>query len=512
MKTMEAPKPIISTPDVKLALVPLKELKLIQKDKEYQISMGKSSYMEYFGLKIKEASLGTNYCYENFYTLKELQNLSKYFRICVYIDDVIPFIEEIFEQKNANLKLENNNIFLILKINKIGKGEEIVSLQLKKNHLPMKDIYENSLKEIQTFKTKFNEIDELKNEINILKERNELKELKDELKELKKEITTIKEENKKKDLIINELINWKKEIEEKQKIKIFEENKNKLKIKEKEEENEEDKEEKEEEEKLNKKIDEVEIKLENKLNDDDDDENKLNEKFDEVEIKLEDKLNDDDENKLNEKFDEVEIKLEDKLNDDDDEKKLNEKLGEIIENEIRIDSLIIEKKEDLELISNRLKNIEEFKNKNISYNLIYRATKDGGLPNDFHKKCDGIDKTITIIKTIKGAKFGGYISNKWDSNFGWVKDDENCFVFSFNYKKVYNTIKGRKKYILKEDCGPVFAVFGVKDNFFQKNSLNIQTAKVANKNFHEFTMDYEINCGEKEFQVEELEVFHVVGE
>ena len=227
MKTMEAPKPIISTPDVKLALVPLKELKLIQKDKEYQISMGKSSYMEYFGLKIKEASLGTNYCYENFYTLKELQNLSKYFRICVYIDDVIPFIEEIFEQKNANLKLENNNIFLILKINKIGKGEEIVSLQLKKNHLPMKDIYENSLKEIQTFKTKFNEIDELKNEINILKERNELKELKDELKELKKEITTIKEENKKKDLIINELINWKKEIEEKQKIKIFEEKKNK---------------------------------------------------------------------------------------------------------------------------------------------------------------------------------------------------------------------------------------------------------------------------------------------
>ena len=149
------------------------------------------------------------------------------------------------------------------------------------------------------------------------------------------------------------------------------------------------------------------------------------------------------EEKLNEKFDGgLEKNLEAELND---ENKLNEKLGKIIENEIRIDSLIIEKNDDLELISNRLKNIEEFKNKNISYNLIYRATKDGGLLKDFHKKCDGIDKTITIIKTIKGAKFGGYISNKWDSHFGWVKDDENCFVFSFNYKKVYNSIKGKKK-------------------------------------------------------------------
>ena len=52
----------------------------------------------------------------------------------------------------------------------------------------------------------------------------------------------------------------------------------------------------------------------------------------------------------------------------------------------------------------------------------------------------------------------------------------------------------------------------MKDNFFQKNSLNIQTAEVENKNYHGFNMDYEINCGEKEFQVEELEVFHIIIE
>ncbi len=70
-----------------------------------------------------------------------------------------------------------------------------------------------------------------------------------------------------------------------------------------------------------------------------------------------------------------------------------------------IDSKIITRKEELDFITNRLKKIDIFKNKNISYNLIYRATRDGHYPDDFHNKCDGKKNTITIIKTIKGMKF-----------------------------------------------------------------------------------------------------------
>ena len=176
-----------------------------------------------------------------------------------------------------------------------------------------------------------------------------------------------------------------------------------------------------------------------------------------------------------------------------------------------INSKIINNIEELNFIENRLKYMEQFKNKNLTYNLIYRGTKDGELASDFHRKVDGKDKTITIIETTKGMKFGGYIDRKWDSYSLWITDDEKCFVFSLSLYKIYNAVKGEDKYQLFEECGPNFAVFGLEDNLFEKSSLNIVNKFNANKRFSGFTSDYELTGGDKEFQVKELEVFQIEG-
>ena len=107
-----------------------------------------------------------------------------------------------------------------------------------------------------------------------------------------------------------------------------------------------------------------------------------------------------------------------------------------------IDSKIITRKEELDFINNRLKQIDYFKNKNLSYELIFRGTRDGRTSKIFHQKCDGIPKTITLIKTEKGLIFGGYIEKEWKSSGGWIYDDENCFVFSLDLHKIYNPVKG----------------------------------------------------------------------
>jgi len=78
----------------------------------------------------------------------------------------------------------------------------------------------------------------------------------------------------------------------------------------------------------------------------------------------------------------------------------------------KIDSKIINKKEELEFLENRLKNSEVLKKKNITYKLLYRATKDGNNMQTFHNKCDNIMGTLTIIKTTKGMRFG-VIPNKY---------------------------------------------------------------------------------------------------
>ena len=111
--------------------------------------------------------------------------------------------------------------------------------------------------------------------------------------------------------------------------------------------------------------------------------------------------------------------------------------------------------------------MEQYRNKNLIYNLIFRGTEDGELPTEFHKKVDEIDKTITIIETTKGSKFGGYIDKKWDNNSEWVKDDENCFVFSLNLNKIYNPVKDARQYYFRANHGPTFSVFGIKNNSFK---------------------------------------------
>jgi hypothetical protein len=69
------------------------------------------------------------------------------------------------------------------------------------------------------------------------------------------------------------------------------------------------------------------------------------------------------------------------------------------------------------------------------WTLLYRATRDGFGSKDFHSKCDGHSKTLTIFKA-KGSSyiFGGFTSVEWDSSNDF-KTDPNAFIFSLTNKE-----------------------------------------------------------------------------
>lgn len=104
----------------------------------------------------------------------------------------------------------------------------------------------------------------------------------------------------------------------------------------------------------------------------------------------------------------------------------------------------------------------DFGETEIKFELIYRASVDGFGANDFHRQCDGISKTLTIIK-VKGNSnvFGGYTDVAWDSSNNF-KEDHNAFIFSLVNKEN----KPVKIPIKKNDfadaiycsscCGPAF--------------------------------------------------------
>ncbi len=70
------------------------------------------------------------------------------------------------------------------------------------------------------------------------------------------------------------------------------------------------------------------------------------------------------------------------------------------------------------------------------WSLLYRGTRDGFDSHDFHSKCDGHSKTLTLFKAKESSYiFGGFTTVKWKSSTnGKWKSDRNAFIFSLTNK------------------------------------------------------------------------------
>ena len=185
---------------------------------------------------------------------------------------------------------------------------------------------------------------------------------------------------------------------------------------------------------------------------------------------------------------------------------LNEKVNLLINNSkkensisnLKEESIIITKNEDMELINSWIST-----NKNIKYKLLYRASKDGDKASDFHRLCDNIGPTLTIGKTPGNYIFGGFTKAKWEMK----KEipDSDAFVFSLNQKKKFDSKNKKNSISNQNDYGPIFG-----DGSY---AIDIKNNILSTKNhWSNPTNSYGKNLGlteDKYFSVVELEVFLV---
>lgn len=185
----------------------------------------------------------------------------------------------------------------------------------------------------------------------------------------------------------------------------------------------------------------------------------------------------------------------------------------------RIDSLVITYIKELEFLENRLKNNEMLKKKNVVYKLLYRASRDGNDIKTFHKCCDNIMGTLSIVKTTKGMRFGGYTERLWNcsgSNSIQRKDNKDiCFCFSLDLFKIYNFNENHKSSIYSDNSEAPYFYCSEHGSFFRVHVSNGKlfgiTEYTTKKDcFEKFDNEYEINNGLKEFSVLELEVFQII--
>ena len=143
-------------------------------------------------------------------------------------------------------------------------------------------------------------------------------------------------------------------------------------------------------------------------------------------------------------------------------------------------------------------------NKSFNPELLYRKTRDGSTPDDFHKRCDNKGITITFIETTKGYKFGGYTELQWDKSEK-TKKDKSTFIFSFNNKQKYTARNNNSSIGCFINEGPRFGC-GFPE-IYLKNTLN--KGESFDNFYCTFSQGRVLTNGESSWDVKELEVHRI---
>ena len=170
------------------------------------------------------------------------------------------------------------------------------------------------------------------------------------------------------------------------------------------------------------------------------------------------------------------------------------------EREVIEASDVLERENELDLIKDRLgKN-------NLNLILLYKATRDGDDAEIFHAKVGDTRNNITLIKTSQGVRFGGYTSQSWDG-VNIFKPDDSAFVFSLTKLKTYDVNQKESAIWCYPNYGPVFE--GYQIDIFDR-FLTRDLSKTGKRGLgYDTNEDYELNNGEKNFVVDEMEVYGI---
>jgi hypothetical protein len=145
--------------------------------------------------------------------------------------------------------------------------------------------------------------------------------------------------------------------------------------------------------------------------------------------------------------------------------------------------------------------------------LLYSSKRDGDEYSPFYNKCSNISPTLSLIKTKKGRKFGGFTFGKWNDKQGIFKQtDSEAFLFSLNNMKKYKILKPNLAIASYSDHSS-FLTYGnngdgcgiyLKNNFLTNGGHENHSSKA-----YDADSQYCLST-EENFSVEEVEVYNII--
>jgi hypothetical protein len=172
-----------------------------------------------------------------------------------------------------------------------------------------------------------------------------------------------------------------------------------------------------------------------------------------------------------------------------------------------IDSVIINNKEDIKVLRGWIE-----KQRDYTFELLYRGSKDGFSPSVFHSKVDHRKYTLSLIQSKSGNVFGGYTSETWDApaslnGNGCFKYDNTAFIFNldhyirFQINDPDNAIYAHPQYYL---------VYG-KGDIMITPTLGVSCILTSYGKVSYETPEKLIGTFDEDIEIEEIEVFQLVS-
>ena len=405
--------------------------------------------------------------YENFYSLEDFIKINKWFNIFYNIESLLVEFEQLTKNENFAIEQKNKDVlslFIVFPIDLLDR----IEIQLPINEINNLDLFSQLISKISEIESKEN------NEISLFDEK---------IENLGHLLQSIEEANKARE---EELLqNQQNEAKE--------------------------------EENNNKENNEEEQNEENKSNKSDN----LEQMKDALKLQIEKKIKSDN-NQKNEENNKAILK-ETENNEEEVEEKNKESNKELlipldVNNMPFADSSIItssepQKTKELNLLISWLGkglNPTDQTQINFSTKLIYSSENEDDKASTFHKKCDNIAPTLTLIETKEGFRYGGFTTHCWESTEQSIfKKDKNAFIFSLDTEKKYDVTDEEKSIQCSMYWGPYFGEGGaicVPDNFLEEKNAFYQwpsSYDITEKDELTFGQEHNIN-------VSKYEVFEIV--
>ena len=177
-----------------------------------------------------------------------------------------------------------------------------------------------------------------------------------------------------------------------------------------------------------------------------------------------------------------------------------------------LDFRTIDSLNSIDFILNYIRQNDQLFNFN-NIKLLYRGSRDGDSTKICHELCDNKKNVLIIIKSDNNYVFGGYSKIGFKTNNSERFDyliDNNSFLFSINFKRIYPVINNTKIIChIKDTYGLCFDSSLVFYDYFMQRNDNVIYSKIREK-FNGLNNDYEMNGGKDKFQCKELEVFQLL--